>query len=285
MGSVALIVNLAKDGAAAVAQQTGDILASAGWDVCCTPQEAAALSREAWGAPESDWPPLQAAVVFGGDGTLLSAAKRLSASGVPILGVNLGHLGFLTELEPADIADVPRLLAGEAELDERMMLTASVRRAGEEQLRFTALNDVVISKGAPARVTALEALAGGAVLGRYRADGLIAATPTGSTAYSLSAGGPVVHPNQDVIILTPICPHTLAARAMVLPAATPVLLRVRPENRGDLVLTADGQQWCELQPGDEVLVRRADTVTRLLRRPGFQFYRVLRSKLAEQEKF
>lgn len=243
------------------------------------------MERPQWAAEPADWPALRAAVVFGGDGTLLAAAKRLAGQEVPILGINLGHLGFLTELEPSDVSQVPALLAGEAELDERMMLTAVVRRAGTEHVRFTALNDVVISKGAPARVIALEALAGGHVLGRYRADGLIAATPTGSTAYSLSAGGPIVHPNQDVLILTPVCPHTLAARAMVLPASTQVTLRVRPENRGAIMLTSDGQEWCELYPGDEVLVTRAEATTRLLRRPRFQFYSVLRNKLAEQEKF
>lgn len=285
MAHVALIVNLAKEGAPAVARTTGDILAAAGWTIVCAPDEAAAMERPQWAAEPADWPALRAAVVFGGDGTLLAAAKRLAGQEVPILGINLGHLGFLTELEPSDVSQVPALLAGEAELDERMMLTAVVRRAGTEHVRFTALNDVVISKGAPARVIALEALAGGHVLGRYRADGLIAATPTGSTAYSLSAGGPIVHPNQDVLILTPVCPHTLAARAMVLPASTQVTLRVRPENRGAIMLTSDGQEWCELYPGDEVLVTRAEATTRLLRRPRFQFYSVLRNKLAEQEKF
>lgn len=285
MGHVALIVNVTKAGAAAVARETGDVLAAAGWTIWCSPDEAAAVGRPDWSCAEADWPALEAAVVFGGDGTLLTAAKRFAGQGVPVLGVNLGHLGFLTELEPGDIGQAPALLAGNGIVDRRMMLSAVLRRGGVEQQRFTALNDIVISKGAPARVTALEALAGGAVIGRYRADGLIAATPTGSTAYSLSAGGPIVHPNQDVITLTPICPHTLAARALVLPAATPVTLRVRPENRGEIVLTVDGQQWCELQPGDEVDVTRADTYARLLRRPGFEFYRVLRNKLAEQEKF
>lgn len=284
MGNVALVVNLAKPGAVAAAQETGRILAAAGLRVCCRPDEAAAVDRPDWACPESDWPVLQAAVVFGGDGTLLTAAKRFAPHGVPILGVNLGHLGFLTELEPSEVDVLPALLGGQAELDTRMMLSAVVRRQGREVQRFTALNDVVIGKGAPSRVVALEALAGGAVIGRYRADGLIAATPTGSTAYSLSAGGPVVHPNQDVLVLTPICPHTLAARAMVLPAATPVLLRVGNDNRGDVMLTADGQEWCALQPGDEVQVTQADMRMTLLRRPGFQFYAVLRSKLAEQEK-
>lgn len=242
------------------------------------------MERPDWACPDEQWPALRAAVVFGGDGTLLTAAKQFAPKKVPVLGVNLGHLGFLTELEPAEIAAVPELLQGKAELDTRMMLSAVVRRNGQEVARFTALNDVVLSKGAPARVMSLEALAGGAVIGRYRADGIIAATPTGSTAYSLSAGGPLVHPNQDVLVLTPICPHTLAARALVLPAATPVLLRVDADNRGDTMLTSDGQEWCPLYPGDEVQVTQADIRTTLLRRPGFQFYRVLRSKLAEQEK-
>lgn len=284
MRSVALVVNLAKPGAAAAAAETGRILTDAGWQVCLEPEEAAAVGRPNWGCPADEWPPLQAAVVFGGDGTLLTAAKRFAPQRVPILGVNLGHLGFLTELEPGEVAALPELLGGTAELDTRMMLSAVVRRDGRELVRFTALNDVVISKGAPARVISLEALAGGAVIGRYRADGLIAATPTGSTAYSLSAGGPIVHPNQDVLVLTPICPHTLAARALVLPAATPVLLRVDADNRGDIMLTADGQEWCPLLPGDEIQVTQADMRTTLLRRPDFQFFRVLRSKLAEQEK-
>lgn len=217
-------------------------------------------------------------VVLGGDGTLLAMARLVGDLGVPILGVNLGGLGFLTALTVDEV--VPALeahLRGELVLEERMMLAAAVTRQGERLAEYVALNDVVIMKSAMSRIIRLEVAVDQRFATGYRADGLIISTPTGSTAYGLSAGGPIVFPTMDAVVLTPICSHTLTNRPIVLPADQ--LIEVTLVADEDVMLTLDGQVGFALMRDDTVEIRRAAARIRLLHLPERTFFSVLRTKL------
>lgn len=215
-------------------------------------------------------------MVLGGDGTLLLAAKHLMLWGKPILGVNLGHLGFLSEVEVPDLfPTLPLFLAGEYELDPRHLLTAEVSRQGRTLVRYEALNDVVVAKGPFARLVNLETYVDEAYVTTYPADGLIVATPTGSTAYSLSAGGPILSPDLSVFVVTPICPHSFFDRSVVIDARQTVKIRIRAMHR-DTLLTVDGQEGFPLEDGDEIRVSASQHTVNLMRRPGWSFFHVLR---------
>ncbi|HET7341303.1 MAG TPA: NAD(+)/NADH kinase [Methylomirabilota bacterium] len=217
-------------------------------------------------------------VVLGGDGTLLSMARAVGDLGVPILGVNFGGLGFLTattldELVPA----LETLLAGGMAIEERMLLTARLRRDGQACGEYLALNDVVITKSAMSRIIDLRVSVDGQHAINYRADGLIISTPTGSTAYNLSAGGPILFPTMDAVVLTPIAPHTLSNRPVVLPGAQRVEVTLLVEQ--EVMLTMDGQVGVPLRERDVVEVQKAPARIRLIRFPQKDFFSVLRTKL------
>ncbi|MCY0877700.1 MAG: NAD(+)/NADH kinase [Firmicutes bacterium] len=215
-------------------------------------------------------------VVLGGDGTLLRAAKQLVAIDAPILGVNLGHLGFLTEVEVPELyASLTWVMNGQFVVDERRLLHASVQREGRRLAEFEAMNDVVVAKGPFARLIHLETFVEGAYVATYPADGLIVATPTGSTAYSLSAGGPILTPGLDVTVITPICPHSFFDRSIVIPRDQEVRIRIRTIHR-DTLVTIDGQEVHPLEDGDEVIVVSSPQRVRLVRRPDWSFFQVLR---------
>jgi NAD+ kinase len=219
-------------------------------------------------------------LTLGGDGTLLRGARMVAPHGIPVLGVNLGHLGFLTSLAPVELDTAfARLLAGDVVLDNRMVLSARAEAAdGTVRGTYLALNDAVLHKGGFARVIRIAVYADGQEVGTYRADGIIVSTPTGSTAYSLSAGGPIVSPSIDCIIATPICPHTLAVRPLVLPPEELVTIEVLDTSE-ELILTVDGQDGAAMAPGDRLVVRRAPTALHLVRFPGQTFFDTLRRKL------
>jgi len=217
-------------------------------------------------------------IVLGGDGTLLSMARAVGDLGVPILGVNLGGLGFLTattldEMLPA----LETLLAGGMEVEERLMLSASLRRGGQSVGEYIALNDVVITKSAMSRIIDLSVSVGGRHAISYRADGLIIATPTGSTAYNLSAGGPILFPTMDAVVLTPIAPHTLSNRPIVVPGAQRIEVALLIDQ--EVMLTMDGQVGVPLRERDVVEVQKAAARIRLVRFPQKDFFSVLRTKL------
>ncbi|AEJ41439.1 ATP-NAD/AcoX kinase [Sulfobacillus acidophilus TPY] len=215
-------------------------------------------------------------VVLGGDGTLLRAAKQLAPLAAPILGVNLGHLGFLTEVEVPDLfSALAAVMRGEFVTDERHLLEARVYRQDQLMATFQAMNDVVVAKGPFARLINLETFVDAAYVTTYPADGLIVATPTGSTAYSLSAGGPILAPDLDVMVMTPICPHSFFDRSIVISARQEVRIRVRTIHR-DTLVTIDGQEVHPLEDGDEVVVVSSPTTIQLIRRPGWSFFHVLR---------
>ena len=217
-------------------------------------------------------------LVLGGDGTLLSMARLVGDLGVPILGVNLGGLGFLAALTVEELfPSLDALLRDELLIEERMMLAATVLRQGERLAEYVALNDMVITKSAMSRIIRLEVAVDGDFATGYRADGLILSTPTGSTAYCLSAGGPIVFPTMDAVVLTPICSHTLTNRPIVLPATQRISITLLTDQ--DVMLTLDGQVGFALKANDTVEVRRAAARTRLLRVPQKHFFSVLRTKL------
>jgi NAD+ kinase len=226
---------------------------------------------------EIDPAALDLAVVLGGDGTLLGAAREVGVKGVPILGVNLGGLGFLTAVGQNRMYDVlQRWLAGEHRVQERMTLEGRVIRDGREVKRGLVLNDLVINKAALARILALTTFIDYGFLTTFRADGLIISTPTGSTAYNLAAGGPILVPGIKGIILTPICPFTLTNRPLVL--GDEAKIEVRLERANGAYLTYDGQVGFDLADGDRVQVERAEQTIRLVESP-LGYFEILRTKL------
>jgi NAD+ kinase len=234
--------------------------------------------------PEPHIPPLpeeaEFIVVMGGDGTILSVARHYGKLGVPIFGVNLGGLGFLTEISLDELYPCmeSHVLTGNFEVEERLMLTATLFRQGREFWREHVLNDAVINKGALARIAEMTTWIDGEYLTVYRADGLIVATPTGSTAYNLSAGGPIVYPTLHHILLLPICSHTLSNRPLILPDTVTVAVTL-DEKVQDVYLTLDGQVGQAMQPGDRVEIRRASYNLKLVKSPHRSHFEVLRTKL------
>jgi NAD+ kinase len=220
-------------------------------------------------------------IVLGGDGTLLSAARHVAEArtDVPIFGVNLGSLGFMAELSLDELYDnLEKAIAGKLETEDRMMLSASVIRGGKRLARYRVLNDAVINKGALARMMELKISVNEKQLTTVRADGLIVATPTGSTAYSLSAGGPIIHPTIHCFVVTPICPHTLSNRPIALPDNVAVAVCLTSQSE-DVTLTLDGQIGFPLMPHDVVEIRKSRFKIRLIKHPSKSYYEILRTKL------
>lgn len=300
---VGLVPNLSKPTAASLARTLYHRLSSLG--VCVQIDERAAnalglssSSCDLVGLAKSD-----VVISLGGDGTLLHTARSLASSQVPILGVNLGHLGFLTELEIDDLDEaLERLLRGDYTIEQRLMLQGQVRTASSPPTQVDtaerygtggldaagsegsclALNDIVITRGTLARIITLSVLVNGQHVADYTADGVIIATPTGSTAYSLSAGGPIVTPSLECIIVTPICPHSLSSRSVLVRADERIEILVE-DAHGDVVLTADGETARLLQAGDVIEVKQAPWPARLVRMQHHNFYQVVYNRLGRRE--
>jgi NAD+ kinase len=218
-------------------------------------------------------------VVLGGDGTFLSAARSVRSQGPPLVGINLGSLGFLTEISRRDVAEaLAVLLAGKATEERRLMLDVRVRSQGNIVASYRALNDVVLAKSTLARTVRLRVQVDEHAVSAYRSDGLIISTPTGSTAYSLSAGGPLVHPAMDAILITPICPHALTNRPLLIPARAHVTVS-RSSGQDPIHLTVDGQTGGPFGQGDLLEVRRSRVALRLLNPFPRSYYDTLRTKL------
>ncbi len=218
-------------------------------------------------------------IVLGGDGTLLSVARLSGVESIPVLGINLGGLGFLTEISKEETFPVlEKILAGDFETEQRLMLKATILRRGEIIGESTVLNDIVINKGVLARIIDMETHIDGAYLTTFKADGLILATPTGSTAYSLAAGGPIVYPSLNSIIVNPICPHTITNRPLVVPdtATVKIILKTADQN---VHITLDGQVGMPLQGGDVVEAHKAPGHIQLIRSPYKTYFELLRNKL------
>ena len=228
---------------------------------------------------EKELPTADLLVCFGGDGTILHAARDATMHDVPILGVNLGSVGFMAELERTELSLLSLLGKGTHRMEERMMLDIRVVRGGKVISENLALNDAVISNGSMARVAELDVLADDEVVTEVTGDGVIIATPTGSTAYSMSAGGPIVEPTSSCIIVTPVCAHQLSARAMVLGAERKVAVQLPRGSRKHLFLSVDGGKALRLSGGDRVEIRRSAHTTKLIRLSERSFYQIIRQKL------
>jgi len=233
------------------------------------------LAREALGAR------CDLVIVVAGDGTFLNAARSLVDHQVPLLGVNLGRLGFLADVMPAEMSDsLTAVFAGEYEEEQRFLLDAQVLRDDQEVFRGAALNEVVAHKWHIARLIQFETFINGRLVNTQRSDGLIVATPTGSTAYSLSGGGPILHPGLEAMVLVPICPHTLSSRPLVVAADSEFEIRmVTDGGEPEAQLTCDGQTTLELTPADRIFIRRKEQRLRLVHPRGHDYFATLRAKL------
>ena len=218
-------------------------------------------------------------VVLGGDGTMISTARVIGSREVLVLGINYGSLGYLTEFRIEEMFDaLEKILAGEYEIDCRVMLEVEHLRNGEVLATGRVLNDLVINKAALARIIEIEVNLDNLFVNSFRADGLIVSTPTGSTAYNLSAGGPIVYPSMNAVVVTPICPFTLTNRPIVVPDTAVINLHLKNENEG-VVITLDGQIGYQMKTGDTVSIRKSETNFNLVQPPNRNYFDVLRNKL------
>lgn len=218
-------------------------------------------------------------LVLGGDGTMIGTARLIGDAEVPVLGVNYGGLGYLTEFRIEELYDaLEMILAGNYRLDKRVMLTVELHSSEGDVIRTSVLNDVVINKSALARIIEIEAYLNKQYVSSFRADGLIVSTPTGSTAYNLSAGGPIIFPSMNAVVITPICPFTLSNRPLVAPDDAVIELLMKTEQE-DVVLTLDGQVGHPLKVGDRVVIRKSRTTFNLIQPSNRNYFDVLRDKL------
>ena len=230
-------------------------------------------------APEALYAEAELAIVLGGDGAMLDAARQAASADLPILGINMGRVGYMTELELNELALLDKVFEGACRLDERAMLRAEVRsESGQSRFCAYALNEAAITGGSAARIVDLQLSDGDELIYTYRADGLVIATPTGSTAYSLSAGGPIVDPKLSCFCVTPICPHSLSARPLVFPDTAELRVRNICVREKALHLTVDGRASFDLYYGDTVVVTRSDRKIHLLRVKEESFYSKIRTK-------
>lgn len=219
-------------------------------------------------------------IVLGGDGTLLGAARKVGQYGVPMLGVNLGGLGFLTSIPLKRLYPViEMMLKNELAVEERLMLETKVLHDNEEICRYLVLNDVVINKGVLARILDLDVYINNQFLTTFRADGLIVSTPTGSTAYNLSAGGPILYPTMANFILTPICPFTLTNRPIILPDSDTIIIKMKRKSEERVSLTFDGQVGFDLSHEDRVMIYKSNERIKLIKSPDQSYFEILRTKL------
>lgn len=220
-------------------------------------------------------------VSLGGDGTILRIAELAAKEGKPLIGINIGHVGFMTELEYTEIASIEKIFAGEYCIDNRMMLDLCVMRDGNELIRQTALNDVTITKMDPFRVIRLNIDADGVPVSSFSGDGVIIATPTGSTAYSLSAGGPIIEPSAENIAVTPVCAHNLYAKSFVFSPQRVISVSATEPDHTNVCASADGRNVMDLLPGDRISIFKSNRSTQLIRVKGKSFYDILREKLSD----
>jgi NAD+ kinase len=263
---IGLIGNSDKAACAATLRQAARLIQRAGRKAFVD-GDAASLARE-----------VDLLLVFGGDGTLLHTARKIAGSPTPILGVNIGGLGFLTGVPSAELARALKCVwAGEFKFESRALIEA-VGVCNGKKIHETALNDIVVGRGAVSRLIALDVGVDGELITRYRCDGLIISSPTGSTAYSLAAGGAVVVPTAEVFVMTPICPHALSNRSLILPLSSKISVKAITPLPAT-ILSADGQLVAELAAGDEVIIRRSRRAIRLMHLADSSFFEALRHKL------
>jgi len=283
LNTIGLVINLNKRGVISLVERIVNWLEDKGCTVLIEQETAASTGFARLGVTEKRLiEQAECVIVLGGDGTLLRTTRELAESGKPITGINLGHMGFLTEIDiPEVIPALEKLLAGQYYIEERMMLEALVYRENEIVERALGLNDAVITNGAFARLIHLGIYVNDEYVNTYPSNGLIIASPTGSTAFSLSAGGPLVTPDLHLMLITPICPHTLWARPLVVAPESAVKVVIL-SGREEVMLTMDGQLGFKLLQSDQVMIRQASQKARFLRLKGRGFFELLRKKLREE---
>ena len=286
MKSVAIILNPEKSEAVELACKLVPWLHEHGLVVTAEHDAAVAMSEPSLSRDEEQLAKADFALVMGGDGTLLRASRVMAPAGVPMLAVRFGKFGFIMDTEPQDVYEALKsVIAADYQINERMMIAATVNRNGKETHTAPALNDIVIAKGPLARMLRLGTHVSGQYISTYSADGLIVATPTGSTAYSLSAGGPLVTPDLKTIIITPICPHTLNARSLIISSNETVEIEVESDLGDVVVLTVDGQIGIPLEHGDGVLIHESKSKACLISTGGPTFYNKLQTRLRWGDRF
>ena len=273
--NILLVPNPLRDVGLPVTSRVARILSDLGASLRCTEPLGGVLQV----SPQqgAEWADM--AVVFGGDGTILRFARQAALCDVPILGINCGNLGYMAEAKGEDPQSLKRLFSGEYAIEERMMLTAAVQRNGCEVFRAECLNDAVVSYGNLPHLVSFELSERGQPFAHYNADGMVFSTPTGSTAYSLSAGGPIVDPVLKAILATPVCAHSLTARPMVFSSDAELTLKVCAQKKGEAYLTLDGDCNYHLENGDRIAVSVSPLTTRLIRFSHVPFGTVLAAKL------
>jgi NAD+ kinase len=277
---VGLLANPGKTSSRALVQSAARLIQRSGRKLVCDAATAqlAALKCECASSTAQLAQKVDLLLVFGGDGTMLSIAREMAGSQTPVLGVKVGGLGFLTAVQSHQLApSLKQIWEGDYLVESRPMIQASGKAQGKS-IAEIALNDFVVSRGSTSRLIELAVTVDAEELTRYRCDGLIVSSPTGSTAYSLAAGGAIVSPDSEVLTITPICPHTLSNRSVIVPMDSVVQVTVLSE-RVDTILTGDGQVQIPLNAGDFVQIRKSKMAVRLLRLRGSSFFRTLRQKL------
>lgn len=279
MKGVGLLPNWDKEHTAVIVQKIDEYFSQHRVPVKTLPRNINILADN-FSAQISSWKEeVEVLIVVGGDGTILRVARELFRWKLPILGINAGHKGFLAEIELNNLEQALNyLLQGSYHLNERIILQAEIERSNQQLIEFVAVNDVVVSRGPFSRIIALNAYINQEYLETYSGDGLVVATPTGSTAYSLSAGGPIIHPNLEVLVVTPICPHSLYSRSVIVDSSETISVEVTTSN-ADIVLTMDGQVGFNLKKNDRVRLSRAHDKVKLITFPYSSFYNLLHHKL------
>lgn len=280
MKTIGIAVNKGKRNAFVVARELIILLEEKKAGVYVDSSVAKHLGREDLALPLEQFPDhVDTVFVLGGDGTLLGVARQFAHSSLPILGINLGHLGFLSEAEPDDLPHaVDRILNGEYHVEQRMMLETELVRQNNILQRFISLNDIGIAKGSFSRIIKCAVYVNDQYLTTFNGDGVIISTPTGSTAYSLSAGGPIVAPYLDCLLLTPVAPHTLSARPFIMSSEDEIRIEVDATHQ-DIGLTVDGQLGFKLEVQDRIIIRRSPCITSLIKWKERSFFEVVRRKL------
>lgn len=268
---IALIINKDKEKAIQIAARITELLSSEGAEIL-TDKPHDELFKEC-----------DAAVTVGGDGTIIHSAKHAAKYSKPMIGVNVGRLGFAAEVEPDNIADLKRILSNDYEIQNRMLLDVAVKRGNGETENFLAVNDATLARGQLSRIIDISVSLDSSPISTYRADGILFSTPTGSTAYALSAGGPVIYPGMSCILLTPICPHSLISRSVVFDGSAVLTAKVKVNDNTNAVLSIDGERNIELTPKDLVIIKKSDKPLKLIKLYKRNFYQHLNEKLKERK--
>lgn len=275
-----IIANSDKEESLALSYEIADFLTSRGKHCVIRRQEQEDTGKHSQLVTDE----VEGILVLGGDGTLLRAARELADRRIPFLGINLGHLGYLAEIEKQNVqAALEKLIADEYTVEERMMLTGCVYVDGRKTEQDVALNDIVLNRFGSLRVVNYDVFVNGQYLNSFTADGMIVSTPTGSTGYSLSAGGPIVSPTASMLVLTPICPHTLNTRSIVFSGDDRIRIRIGEGRRGGMdetCVTFDGDTCVRMKTGDYVDIQKSTEVTRIMKINQVSFLEVLRNKLS-----